>query len=132
MCSYVASASFGGPIPQCSSLNYLQCGAAPHPRPKPHNATPNEVTPFAGLIETKTPPATNQPPPPPLDTNTTALLQAAAAADTQVGAPETWSTQYLVETKVALHVKAQENPLAPKPLHTPLKLDTVEHTADDE
>ena len=71
------------------------------------------------------------PPPPPLDTITTALLQAAAAAATQVGAPETWSPQYLVETKVAPHAKAQEKPSSPKQLH-PLKLDTEEHTPHDE
>ena len=70
--------------------------------------------------------------PPPIDTNTTTLVQAAAAAATQVGAPETWSPQYLVETKVAPHAKAQEKPLSPKPLHPPLKLDTKEHTPHDE
>ena len=53
---------------------------------------------------------TPQPGPPSLDTNTTALLQAAAAAATQVGALEIWSSQYLVETKVAPHAKAQEKP----------------------
>ena len=73
-----------------------------------------------------------QPAPPPLDTNTTALLQAAAAAATQVGAPETWSPQYLVETKVARHAKAQEKPPSPKPLQPPLKLNTMEHTPHDE
>ena len=69
--------------------------------------------------------------PPPLDTNTTALLQAAAAAGTQVGAPETWGRQYLVETKVAPHAKAQEKPPSPKPLQPPLKLDAKEHTPHD-
>ena len=75
---------------------------------------------------------TPQPGPRPLDTNTTALLQDAAAAATQVGAPESWSPQYLVETKVAHHAKAQEKPPSPKPLQPPLKLDTVEHTPIDE
>ena len=75
---------------------------------------------------------TLQPGPPPLDTNTTALLQAAAAAATQVGAPETWGPHYLVETKVAPHAKAQERPPTPKPHHPPLKLDTTEHTPQDE
>ena len=70
--------------------------------------------------------------PPPLDTNTTALLQDAAAAATQVGAPETWTPQYLVETKVAPHAKAQEKLPSPKPLHPPLKLDTKEHTPHNE
>ena len=74
---------------------------------------------------------TPEPEPPALDTNTTALLQAAAAAATQVGAPETWSSQYLVETKVAPHAKAQEKPQSPKQLHPPLKLDTKEHTLHD-
>ena len=69
---------------------------------------------------------------PPLDTNTTALLQAAAAAATQVGAPETWSPQYLVETKVASQVKAQEKPPSPKPLQPPLMLVTMEHSPHDE
>ena len=69
---------------------------------------------------------------PPLDTPTTALLQAAAAAATQVGAPETWGPQYLVETKVAPHAKAQEKPPPPKQLHPPLKLDTTEHNPQDE
>ena len=71
-------------------------------------------------------------PPPPLDTNTTALLQAAAAAATQVGAPETLGPQYLVETKVAPHTKAQDKPPTPKPLHPPLKLDPTKHTPQDE
>ena len=71
---------------------------------------------------------TPKPGPPPYDTNTTALLQAAAAAATQVGALEAWSPQYLVETKVAPHAKAQEKPPAQKPLNPPLKLDTAEHT----
>ena len=53
-------------------------------------------------------------------------------AATQVGAPEAWRPQYLVETKVALHAKAQEQPPAPKPLHLQLKLDTAEHTPHDE
>ena len=75
---------------------------------------------------------TPQPPPPPLDTNTTALLQAATAAATQVGAPETWGPQYLVETKVAPHAKGQDKPPTPKPLHPPLKLDPTEHTPQDE
>ena len=69
---------------------------------------------------------------PPLDTNTTALLQAAAAAATQVGASETWGPQYLVETKVAPHAKAQDKPPTPKPLHPPLKLDPTEHTPQKE
>ena len=69
---------------------------------------------------------------PPLDTNTTALLQTAAAAATQVGAPETWSPQYLVETKVVPHARAQEKPPSLKPLHPPLKLKTVEHAPPDE
>ena len=73
-----------------------------------------------------------QPGAPPLDTNTTALLQAAAAAATQVGAPDPWGPQYLVETKVAPHAKAQEKPPTPKPLHPPLKLNTMEHTPQDE
>ena len=75
---------------------------------------------------------TPQPAPSSLDTNTTALLQAAAAAATPVGAPETWSPQYLVETKVAPHAKAPEKPPSPKPLQPPLKLDTVEHNPQDE
>ena len=66
--------------------------------------------------------------PPLVDTNTTALLQAAAAAATRVGALEAWSPQYLVETKVAPHAKAQERPRAPKPLHPPLKLHTAKWT----
>ena len=66
---------------------------------------------------------TPQPGAPPLDANTTALSQATTAAAAQVGAPETWSTRYLVETKVAPHVKAQGKDPAPKPLHPPLKLD---------
>ena len=70
--------------------------------------------------------------PPPLDTNTTPLLQAAAAAATQVGTPEAWSPQYLVQTKVAPHAKAQGRPLAPKPLHPPLKLDGAEHPFNHE
>ena len=70
---------------------------------------------------------TPKPGPPPLDNNTTALLQAAAAAATQVGAPETWGPQCLVETKVAPHAKAQEKPPSPKPLHPPLKLDPLHH-----
>ena len=49
---------------------------------------------------------TPQPGPPHLDTNSTALLQGSAAAATQVGAPETWSPPYLLETKVAPHAKA--------------------------
>ena len=68
-------------------------------------------------------------PPPPLDTNTTALLQAAARAATQEGALETWSLQYLVATKVAPHVKAQEKLRALQPQ---IKLDTVEHTPHNE
>ena len=48
--------------------------------------------------------------PPPLDTNTTALLQAAAAAATQVGAPETWSPQYLVEPKWRPTRKPKKSP----------------------
>ena len=75
---------------------------------------------------------TPQPGPPPLDTNTTALLQAAAAAATQVGDPETWGPQYLVETKVAPHAEAQDKPPTPKPLQPPLKLDPTEHTPQDE
>ena len=75
---------------------------------------------------------TPQPGPPTLDTNTTALLQAATAAATQVGAPETWGPQYLVETKVAPHAKGQDKPLTPKRLHPPLKLDPTEHTPQDE
>ena len=75
---------------------------------------------------------TPQPGPPPLETNTSALLQAAAAAATQVEAPETWSPQYLVETKVAPHAKAQEKPSSPKPLHPPPKPDTVEHAPHHE
>ena len=71
-------------------------------------------------------------PPHSLDTNTTTLHQAAAAAGPQVGAPETWSPQHLVETKVAPHAKAQEKPPAPKPLYPPLKLDTAEHSPPDE
>ena len=45
---------------------------------------------------------------------------------------ETWSPQYLVETKVAPHAKAQEKPPSLKPLHPPLKLDTMEHTPHNE
>ena len=75
---------------------------------------------------------TPQPGAPPLDTNTTALLQAATAAATQVGAPETLGPQYLVETKVAPHAKAQDEPPTPKPLHPPLKLEPTEHTPQDE
>ena len=60
------------------------------------------------------------------------LLQAATAAATQVGAPETWGPQYLVETKVAPHAKGQANPPTPKPLHTPLKLDLTKRTPQDE
>ena len=70
--------------------------------------------------------------PPPLDTNTTALLQAAAAAANPVGTPENWSPQSLLEIKVAPHAKAQEKPLAPKPLHPPLKPDATEHTPHHE
>ena len=73
----------------------------------------------------------SQPGASPLDTNTTALLGAAAAAATQVGAQETWGPQYLVETKVAPHAKAQEKPRTPKPLHPQLKLDATEHTPQD-
>ena len=40
--------------------------------------------------------------------------------------------QYLVETKVAPHAKAQDKPPTPKPLHPPLKLDPTEHTPQDE
>ena len=40
-----------------------------------------------------------------------------------MGALETWSPKYLVETKVALHAQGQEKPPIPKPLHPPLKLD---------
>ena len=75
---------------------------------------------------------TPQPGAPCLDTNTTALLQAAAAAATQVGAPDTWSPQYLVQTKVAPHTKVQEKPPSPKLLQRPLKLDTVGHTLHNE
>ena len=75
---------------------------------------------------------TPQPGAPPLDTNTTALLQAAAAAATQVGAPETWVPQYLVEAKLAPHAKAEEKPPTPKPLQPPLKLHATEHTPQDE
>ena len=75
---------------------------------------------------------TPKPGAPPLGTNTTALLQDAAAAATQVGAPETWGPQYLVETKVAPHAKAQEKPPKPKPLHPPLELDRTEDTPQDE
>ena len=75
---------------------------------------------------------TPQPGPPPLDTNTTALLQAAAAAASQVGAPETWSPQYVVETKVAPHAKSQDKPPAPKPLQPPLKLNTAEDIPHNE
>ena len=71
-------------------------------------------------------------PPPPMDTSTTALLQAAAAAATKVGAPETWSAQYQVETKVAPHAKSREKPPAQKPLHPSLKLDTAEDTVCDD
>ena len=74
---------------------------------------------------------TPKPGAPPLDTNTTALLQAATAAATQVGAPETWGPQYLVETKVAPHAKGQDKPPTPKPLRPPLKLDPTEHTPQD-
>ena len=98
--------------------------------PEP-TATANEATPFGGHTKTMTPSPPKQPPPP-LYTNTTALFQGAAAAATQVGAPETWSPQYLVETKVAPHAKAQEKPPSPKPLHPPLKLDTMDHTPHDE
>ena len=101
------------------------------PEPKRHTATPNEATPFGGHIKTRTPSPPHQGPPP-LGTNTTALLQPAAAAATQVGAPEAWSPQYLADTKVAPHVKAQERPPTPKPLHPKLRLDTAEHTPHDE
>ena len=101
------------------------------PRPKPRTATPNEATPFGGHTKTTTPSSPNQRPPP-LDINTTALLQAAAAAATQVGAPEIWGPQYLVETKVAPHAKAQDKPPTPKPLHPPLKLDPTEHSPQKE
>ena len=74
---------------------------------------------------------TPEPGTPPPDTNTTALLQAAAAAATQVGALETWGPQYLVETKVAPHAKAEGKPPTPKPLHPPSKLGTTEHTPQD-
>ena len=40
--------------------------------------------------------------------------------------------QYLVETEVAPHAKAQEKPQLPKLLHPPLKLDTKEHTPHNE
>ena len=40
--------------------------------------------------------------------------------------------QYLVETKVAPHAKAQERPSTRKPLHPPLKLDATEHGPQDE
>ena len=79
-----------------------------------------------------TPSPTSQPPPPPLDMNITALLQAAAAAATKVGAPEAWTPQYLVQTKVAPQAKAHEKPPASKLLHPPLKLDTGGHTPHDE
>ena len=53
---------------------------------------------------------THPPRPPPLDTNTTTLLQVAVAAATQVGAPEAWSQQYLVETKWHRTRKPKKNP----------------------
>ena len=46
--------------------------------------------------------------------------------------PETWGPQYLVETKVVPHAKAQEKPPTPKPLQPRLKLVTTEHTPQDE
>ena len=84
-----------------------------------------------GISRLETPSTPDQPPPP-LDTNIIALPQAAAAAATQVGAPETWSPQYLVKTKLGPHSKAQEKPQSPKPPHPPLKLDTVSYAPHDQ
>ena len=69
---------------------------------------------------------------PPLDPNTTALFQAVTAGSAQVGALETWNPRNLVEMKVAPHGKAQDEPPAPKPLHSPLKLDTAGETVHKE
>ena len=80
----------------------------------PHRNTQRGYT-IGRHIKTTTPSPPNKAPSP-LDTNTTARLQAAAAAATEVGALETWSPHYLVETKVASHAKAQEKaPIAETP-----------------
>ena len=75
---------------------------------------------------------TPQPGAPPLDTNTTALPQAATAAATQVGAPETWGPQYLVERKWRPTRRAKTSPKHRSHSTPPLKLDPTEHAPQDE